>query len=287
MGGREGDDFDNAGVLELAERAGEVFAVLVDEDIARGAEVVEVHLRGVAEFRHVARARDFPAAQIDQAVDVVHVPVLQQRVGEHLRQRADGYDAEADAVLEQVIEDLYERHVGFGDLPQTLSQVWFTPSNRKQPAQWYGRITYILTQKPKSERALRLRLFRPIPKPLYDDYLAKLKPLDDNYWSRRKPLYDDYEAKHKSLYDDYWSKRKSLYDNYWSRRKSLYDDYLAKLKPLYDDYLAKLKPLDDDYEAKLKPLYDDYRAKLKSLHKKICKVKGCPWNGQTIFPEKS
>ena len=113
------------------------------------------------------------------------------------------------------------------------------------------RITYILTQKPKSERALWLRLFRPIPKPLYD-----------NYWSRRKPLDDDYEAKLKPLYDDYWSRRKSL----------------------YDDYLAKRKPLDDDYWSRRKPLDDDYLAKLKSLHKKICKVKGCPWNGQTIFP---
>ena len=104
------------------------------------------------------------------------------------------------------------------------------------------RILYILTEKLEGEQALRLRLFRPVKKLLYDDYEAK-----------RKPLYDDYLAKHKSLYDD----------------------YLAKCEPLYDDYLAKHKPL-----------YDDYLAKCKPLHKIICKVKDCPWDGNTIFPAK-
>ena len=50
-----------------------------------------------------------------------------------------------------------------------------------------NRIRYILHEKPKGERALRLHLFRPIPTDVADDYDAKRKPLDDDLIARFAP----------------------------------------------------------------------------------------------------
>ena len=80
---------------------------------------------------------------------------------------------------------------------------------------WQNRRDYILSDKPKDERAIRLRNFRPVIddaklKLLDDDYRAKRKLLDDDYWAKRKPLDDDYDAKRKLLHDAEWP------DNTWN-----------------------------------------------------------------------
>jgi len=110
-----------------------------------------------------------------------------------------------------------------------------------------NRITYILSSKPEHEQALRLHLFRPIPKRLQKEF----KSLDADYIPKRDSLYADYIAKRDPLYADYIPKRDSLYADYIAKRDSLYADYIAKRAP---------------------------------LHTEVCIV-GCPWNGKTIFPK--
>ena len=69
------------------------------------------------------------------------------------------------------------------------------------------RIAYILSSKSKREQALRLRLFRPVPKTLqktvkmlYADYKAKRDTLYADYKAKRAPLNADYEAKRDTLH---------------------------------------------------------------------------------------
>ena len=119
------------------------------------------------------------------------------------------------------------------------------------------RIQYIISDKPASEQAIRLRhiVF------LGDrgtDYYAKLASL-------RASLRADYEAK------------LALLDA----------DYEAKLAPLLADYYAKLAPLDADYEAKRAPLRADYEAKLAPLDAKIIDyikplIDDFAWNGKEL-----
>ena len=115
------------------------------------------------------------------------------------------------------------------------------------------RIQYIISDKPASEQAIRLRHIvflgdRGI------DYRAKLAALDANYAAKYAPLYADYRAKR---------------------------------DPLDADYRAKLAALDADFRAKLDALYPDYEAKCASLDAKIIDyikplIDGFAWNGKEL-----
>ena len=135
-----------------------------------------------------------------------------------------------------------------------------------EPAE--NRIAYILASKSAHEQALRLHLFRPIPRTIEKTFVA----LDADYNAKRAPLYADYKAKRGPLYADYAAKVATLDADYKAKRDLLDADYEAKRDSLYADY-----------EAKRDSLYADYEAKRASLHAKSC-IAGCPWNGKTIFP---
>ena len=144
------------------------------------------------------------------------------------------------------------------------------------------RIQYIISDKPASEQAIRLRHIvflgdRGI------DYWAKLAALDANYAAKYAPLYADYRAKCAPLDADYRAKLAALD----AERVPLYADYVAKRDPLYADYAAKCAPLDADHRAKLDALYPDYEAKCAPLDAKIIDyikplIDGFAWNGKEL-----
>ena len=91
------------------------------------------------------------------------------------------------------------------------------------------RIQYIISDKPASEQAIRLRHIvflgdRGI------DYWAKLAALDANYEAKCAPLYADYEAKCAPLYADYEAKRDTLDADYEAKRDTLDAEILAYIK---------------------------------------------------------
>ena len=109
------------------------------------------------------------------------------------------------------------------------------------------RISYILSYKPETEQALRLREFRPMLHPeRYTDY-----------WDKLKPLHTDYDAKCNALHTDHWDKRDALYTDYRDKRDALYADYRTKRAPL--------------------------DAKMTALHKQ--EYPDTTWNGTDLFAE--
>ena len=116
-----------------------------------------------------------------------------------------------------------------------------------------NRITYIFTQKPEHERALRLRLFRPVPE-------KELKA----YAERKQKAY----AERKQKADAEWQKADAEWekaDAEWEKEDAEWKKADAKWKKAY----AKWKKED----AALGIL----------IHAHFC-TPDCPWNGKTIFP---
>ena len=115
------------------------------------------------------------------------------------------------------------------------------------------RIQYIISDKPASEQAIRLR------------HIVFLGDRGIDYWAKLAALDADFRAKRAPLYADYW----------------------AKCAPLYADYRAKLAALDADHRAKLDALDADHRAKLDALDAKIIDyikplIDGFAWNGKEL-----
>ena len=85
-----------------------------------------------------------------------------------------------------------------------------------------NRIAYILSQKSKEERAIRLRFMRPMTEEQAHDYKAKFDLLVADYKAKRDPLDTDYKAKRDPLDTDYKAKCASLYDDYKAKRTLLH-----------------------------------------------------------------
>ena len=91
--------------------------ILVDEHLAAAGESAMVHLRQDVKLRLPAGSLQFLADQREQIVEVAHVAVLQQRIGEHRRQRRRDRHGHSpiDAVALQALEDVQQRNVRLGD----------------------------------------------------------------------------------------------------------------------------------------------------------------------------
>jgi len=69
------------------------------------------------EVRQRAGPFQLPGAELQQSLQVLLVPLLQERVGEHGNEggaEGDG-DPEGNAILDQPLEDLDQGEVGLGD----------------------------------------------------------------------------------------------------------------------------------------------------------------------------
>ena len=89
-----GDDFEAAQLLKLAERAHEV-APIGEVSRAQVGEPPVIHPRQFAELAVPVRAMDFLFGQLQQAFEMPHVAVLQERVQQHRAERGREREREA------------------------------------------------------------------------------------------------------------------------------------------------------------------------------------------------
>ena len=133
-----------------------------------------------------------------------------------------------------------------------------------------NRIRYILTQKPEHERALRLRLFRPVP---------------DSQLKKHKKAYADWQK----AYAD-WQKAEADWQKAEADcRKADTDCQKAdtdcqKAEADWQKAYADCRKADADWQKA-----DADRLKAEAdlailVHTKVCKS-SCPWDGRTIFPK--
>jgi len=122
-----------------------------------------------------------------------------------------------------------------------------------EPAE--DRIAYILSDKPEHEQALRLRLFRPLTpaSKTYDEssVMALVMALK---------TYEDAIALTRVMASKAYEKAPSL--------------------------VMAHKAYDKAYATAIAPASKAYYEATSPAHAKIC-VKGCPWNGETIFPKRA
>jgi hypothetical protein len=147
-----------------------------------------------------------------------------------------------------------------------------------EPAE--DRIAYILSDKPEHEQALRLRLFRPLT-PASKTYatasVMALVMASKNYEEAialtrvmARKAYDEVIAPASKSYDEDMASK-----TYATARKS-YDEAIAP------SIVMAHKAYDKAYATALAPASKAYDEATAPAHAKIC-VKGCPWNGETIF----
>ena len=117
-----------------------------------------------------------------------------------------------------------------------------------EPAE--NRIAYILSDKPKTEQALRLRLFRPVPQALVEAYAD---------WQKADADLHKADADWQKAYAD-WQKA------YADLHKAYADWYKAD---------ADWRKADADWHKAYAEFFD-------RTHAPLCP--DCPWNGSTIFP---
>lgn len=123
------------------------------------------------------------------------------------------------------------------------------------------RIQHILEYKPEHERALRLRLFRPVS----ENQLKADAKWKETYLKRKEAA-----ARWQEAYIT-WSE--------WSEAR---EKWLANGDGITGK--AEWQEQNANFENRLANLME-LDAKLENLaHEKLC-VAGCPWNGRTIFPK--
>ena len=125
---RAGDDFDQAFVLQLSERAQQTAAVALEE-LAGSSKEFLVHHRQRLKCQVVTGTLDFLICQFHPTLEVAAVAGLQQPIVEHFRQRrrdGDGKTA-GDFVLCQSAENIDQRKVALSDgfkEPVFLQESW-------------------------------------------------------------------------------------------------------------------------------------------------------------------
>ena len=114
--GRAGGDFQHPGLLQLAEGADQV-AVVIKIGFAQAGETMMVHPSQLAEGGVPMRAMNLALRQLNQAVQVPDVAILQHRVQQHGAQGRRNRERQADLhpVVMPAFHDLQQREVSLGD----------------------------------------------------------------------------------------------------------------------------------------------------------------------------
>ena len=142
-----------------------------------------------------------------------------------------------------------------------------------------NRIAYILTQKPENERALRLRLFRPVPeKELKAD--AEWEKADAE-WEKADAEWEKADAEWKKAYAEWekadaeWKKAYAEWEKAYAERKKA-DAEWEKEDAEWKKAYAEWEKADAEWEKA-------YAALEVLIHAHFC-TPDCPWNGKTILP---
>ncbi len=114
------------------------------------------------------------------------------------------------------------------------------------------RISFILSDKPEHERALRLRLFRPVRTKNLPKYLKEACAKWEDAYAKRQEAY--------AKWQEAYAKRQEACAK-WQEAYAKWEEAYAKWQEAY---------------AKRQEAY------AKELHAKQCP--NCPWDGKTIFP---
>ena len=130
-----------------------------------------------------------------------------------------------------------------------------------EPAE--NRIRYILEEKPKEERALRLRLFRPVTGPAYAEYQRVRAPAEAEYRRVRAPAYAEYQLVCAPAWAEYQRVRAAA----WAEYQRVCDITWA------------------EYERVRAPAWVEYQRVCDTAHAALC-VPGCPFDGKSIFGRK-
>ena len=112
-----GDNLQHPVILKLRKGGHDIPPPSIDEEIAAGDESLQVHPRKLLQPRVVARPLQLVARQLDRALDVADVTVLQQRVAQHGAKRRSqrGGELEGDALVRHPPQHLEQRQVGLCD----------------------------------------------------------------------------------------------------------------------------------------------------------------------------
>jgi hypothetical protein len=129
-----------------------------------------------------------------------------------------------------------------------------------------NRIAYILNSKPIGEQALRLRLCRPVPK----DYAGDLVTISN--------AYDEVLVTASKAYT---TARKTYDEAITLTRVMAHKAYNEAIAPTR---VTAHKAYDKALTLTRITAHKAYNEAAAPAHAKIC-VKGCPWNGRTIFPK--
>ena len=136
----------------------------------------------------------------------------------------------------------------------------------EEPAE--NRISYILSSKSQHEQALRLHLFRPVN--------SKLLP-------KKRQEADAKRQEADAKWQEAYAKRQEAYAK-WREADAKWQEADAK----WQEADAKRQEADakrQEADAKWREAYAKRQeADAKRLHIRICK--GCPWDGDTIFPSR-
>ena len=116
VGGGGGDDLHPTRLLEAPERADQV-PLVGAPGVANRLEAIPVHLGQTMVVRLGPGPLELLLGELDQAVEVARVALLQEVVGEHRDERRRERDGAAvgNAVGDEALEHLHERQVRAGD----------------------------------------------------------------------------------------------------------------------------------------------------------------------------
>jgi exonuclease VII small subunit len=144
-----------------------------------------------------------------------------------------------------------------------------------------NRIGYILRQKAESERALRLRLFRPA---LLPPELAAAVAERDAAWAMWKAAQAKLNAAQEELnaareeLNAAWAEWESAWAE-WESARAMWKAAQEELKAAWAEWESAQAEW-ESAQAKV----DAARAKSGLPHSAFCAAPDCPWNGRSIFP---
>ncbi len=135
-----------------------------------------------------------------------------------------------------------------------------------------ARIAYILSDKPKEEKALRLRLMRPVRAAAWAEY--------DKVTAAAWPEYDKVTAPARAEFDKVRAAAWAEYDKVRAPAQAEYYKVTAAALAEYDKVSVAAWAEFDKVRAAAWAEFDKVRA---AAHQAICPTQDCPWNGRSIF----
>jgi cell division septum initiation protein DivIVA len=160
------------------------------------------------------------------------------------------------------------------------------------------RIAYILSDKPKAEQALRLRLMRPLPAEAWAEYKHVEQAAWEEYERVRQPACAEYNRVKQAARAEYTRVEQAAREEYKRVEQSAREEYNRVRQPAREEYDRVKQAAREEYNRVRQHAREEYervkqaaraeytrveQAALEALHAHC--IEGCPWDGSTIFPQ--